>query len=332
MPSLKSYLDTTGEPTRDHVDFNPEFHHEYPRLLKIGTRDTDGTAVWITFLKGEKKASRCFDENLQLTSIHKLGTVWLPELQLDLFDGACKRDKETCRRDYLSALIEKHLSRETSSVRDCSKVLDLIPGLRSRSRKAANEDHSDTEDLSNTDNTSTLSESTEQRPTRRTRPMTRGSVEQVTETVTGRLRSKKASKRTGQEPNSDVTNITEARSFKRRKQQIPQPTQATRTVLRVSISSKPTRAPMNVLFADCGDVDTFFHKVLTEGGIKESSSMSISEISATITHSGRGHLIRRDNAEDWEFFHRDLKRAWKMEADLFIDADCEVDILVHTNI
>ena len=61
--------------------------------------------------------------------------------------------------------------------------------------------------------------------------MTSGSVEQVTETVTGRLRSKKASKPTGQEPNSDVTNITEARSFKRHKQQIPDPGRPTRAVL-----------------------------------------------------------------------------------------------------
>ena len=103
LPSLKSYLNTTGEPTRDHIDFNPELHHDYPRLLKIGTRDTDGTDVWINFLKGEKTPSRCFHENLQLTSIHKLGTVWLPELQLDLFNGECRSSKggfysERCTR------------------------------------------------------------------------------------------------------------------------------------------------------------------------------------------------------------------------------------------
>ena len=102
-----------------------------------------------------------------------------------------------------------------------------------------------------------------------------------------------------QESNEDLTDISEHRSNKRHKQQQnPNLERTVRTVLRVSISNNPIRAPVNVLLADCKDVDLLFHKVLVEGDIKESPSIKIGELSATITYSSRSHLIRRGNAND----------------------------------
>ncbi len=315
-----------GEPSRDQIDFKPEFHPNHPRLIKIGTRDTDGTAVWMTFYRGTKKTSRCFDADLQLTSVHKLGVEWLPRLQLDLFDGVCNREKEASRRDYLSDLVEEHL-KNSDIVNNGSKMLDLIPALRGRSRKDANKD------LSDTDDTLTPSGSTTQQSIRPTSSVTTRSSDPNTTSVLDRLRSNRASKRTLQEANAH--DIAEPRSARRQRQQDQQ---AVQTVLRVSISNNPARAPVNILFVDCGDVYAFFHKVLVEGGIEESPSGNIQELSdvqelsATLACNGRRHLIRRGNASDWSFFHKDLQRAWTLEARLFVDADCEVDILVHINI
>ena len=310
------------ELARDHVDFKPKFHPDHPRLLKIGTRYIDGTAVWITFWRGEKKASRYFDTNLQLTSLYKLGVEWLPEIQLDLYHGASNRMKEASRRDHLSALIDKHLS-DTGPV-DNDSTLDLIPALRHRFEKGMNEgDTLDTED------STTVPGSPKQKLTRRPRPLTEN---QIADAVASRLRSKMNSKRPVEEPIVDSTDETSLRSSKRHKQQTLLPRGTSQIVLRVSMSDSPARAPVNVLFADCGDVDELFHKVLTEGGIKESTSTTVCEISATLTCSGRRHLIRRGNASDWAFFYKDVQRAWTTEADLFLHADCEVDILVHTDI
>ena len=93
------------------------------------------------------------------------GVEWLRELQLDLFHGASKRKKEACRRGHLSALINKHLS-DTGSVNNGSTVPDLIPALRRRSRKGANED------LSDMDDSLTLSGSTNQ-------PSTQGPIDEL---------------------------------------------------------------------------------------------------------------------------------------------------------
>ena len=254
-------------------------------------------------------------------SVHKLGVKWLPRLQLRLFDGACRRDKETSRRDYLSALIEEHLSREPGPVNG-QTMLKMVPGLRRR-WKSADEDNSDTDD------TSESSGCANQRSTRSTHPMTREYRDETTKTVSACLRSKTAPKRT---PIVDLTDDTEHQSPKRRKEQSPEHMRTPQTVLRVSISNNPARAPVNILFADCGDVDALFHKVLIEGGIKESQYMNIRELSTTLTCSGRGHLIRRGNANDWDFFYKDLQRAWTREADHFVDTDFEVDILVHIDI
>ena len=64
--------------------------------------------------------------------------------------------------------------------------------------------------------------------------------------------------------------------------------------------------------------------------MKDSSSRPVREVSATFAWNGRGHLLRRGNKSDWDFFIRDLERAWERDADRFVDNDCDVDILAHT--
>ncbi len=323
--SLKNWGEAVGEPTHGHVEFKPEFHPDYPRLLKLGTRGRDRTAVWITFFKGGNKASRCLNAELELISRHKLAFKWHPQLELDLFEGVLKRDKETSRRDYLCALIEEHLSKETGAVSNVPTVLRLFPALGPKSSKDTYKDPSDTDDT-------TPSGSTSQRTIRRTRTVASGSGDKSPRPVLGSLQPKPALKRALLEPNADLSDGTEPRSSEKPRLEIPVPGgQPVQTVLRVTTSNNPARAPVNVLFAGCGDVDALFHKVLVEGGIAESLSTDIGELTATLTRSGRRHLIRRGNASDWGFFYKDLQGVWTREAGRFVDADCEVDILVHDN-
>ena len=53
-----------------------------------------------------------------------------------------------------------------------------------------------------------------------------------------------------------------------------------------------TRAPVNLVPAGFTDVDVLFHQIIVEGGIKESLSGTIREISLTFTWNGRERLLR----------------------------------------
>lgn len=49
---------------------------------------------------------------------------------------------------------------------------------------------------------------------------------------------------------------------------------------------------MNIVFAGCADVDVLFHKTIVDGGIKESLSGTIREISLTFTWNCRERLLK----------------------------------------
>ena len=102
-----------------------------------------------------------------------------------------------------------------------------------------------------------------------------------------------------------------------------------RTILRVSTSDKPARAPINVLFGNCRDVDELFHKVLSECSVSRNLASLVRELSAEFTWSGRRNLIRKGNNNDWSFFYEDLQRSWERDVNRFTDSQCEIEIMVH---
>ena len=99
-----------------------------------------------------------------------------------------------------------------------------------------------------------------------------------------------------------------------------------RTMLRVSISTRPAKAPINILLGNCRSVEELYTKILSECA---TSADTVHDISAVFAWNGRGNLIRKGNYDDWSFFYKQLQRSWERNIDNFTDDTCEVAIMVH---
>lgn len=238
------------------------------------------------FLTGRTRPSRVFNAELTLIGVHKLTFKLHPQLELDLFEGAIKRESESSRRDYLAALIEEHRLNQGDTLSSNSTILNLGPTIR---RRSTNKDLWDTE-------TSPLSGDPNLQTTRRRRRVIGGSEDQSS--VLGSLRPE-TSNRIPQANYAPSDDDSESRSSKRVRRG------GFRTVLRVSSSDNPARALVNILFTGCNDIQALFRKVIVEGGIKEFPFRAVLEMSATFTWNGRGHLLRNDDESDWGFFTRE---------------------------
>lgn len=111
-------------------------------LLRTGTRYTDDSPVWITFLKGSARPSRVLNTELTLISVHRLRFAWHLWLELSLFEGANKREMKSSRRDFLTALIDEHRLEIGDLLNDRSTILSLYSPKHLR---LSNNDHSNAE-------------------------------------------------------------------------------------------------------------------------------------------------------------------------------------------
>ena len=98
------------------------------------------------------------------------------------------------------------------------------------------------------------------------------------------------------------------------------------TILRVSTSDRPSKAPINIPLGNCRSVEEFYNKVLSECA---TSADAVYDISAVFAWNRRGNLIRKGNRDDWSFFYKQLQRFWERDIDNVTDDTCEVEIMVH---
>lgn len=91
------------------------------------------------------------------------------------------------------------------------------------------------------------------------------------------------------------------------------------TVLLVSASNQPTRAPANVPLCECGTLLQLFQTLIIECNLRGEAASELSEVSATYTWDQKQHLIRKDKSRDWKIFCEAIRKAWGKHASQFAE-------------
>ena len=71
------------------------------------------------------------------------------------------------------------------------------------------------------------------------------------------------------------------------------------TMLRVSTSDRPAKAPIDILLGNCRSVEEFYTKVLAQCA---TSADAVHNMSAVFAWNQKGKLIGKCNHDNWSFF------------------------------
>ena len=348
--------------------------------------------MWATFVGTKKQQLRYKNEMLEVVSVKDLDVVWLPQLELNVFQGKHKQEKERTRRQHIIKLIKENTADTPSSSDDTSRAstptaMILRPRPSSRKRRQTSKgiaiELSKSDDLSESDSFPSpsrlldLSEGrrlgmasggealpllgassvqTKRAPAYDVRPrkLKTTSRQAINHTTGARMDNHPTHDHTfdhaTHDPPTNHTTNTRMTDHATYRHTVDHATgarvndhatnslidhveagavsygRAIRTILRVSTSKKPAKAPINILLGNCKDVVEFYSKVLSQC---TTSADEVYELSATFTWNGRGNRIRKDNYDDWSFFYEDLQSSWKRDVNKFINGTCEIEIILH---
>lgn len=108
----------------------------------------------------------------------------------------------------------------------------------------------------------------------------------------------------------------------------------TKTILFVSASNQPGKAPVSVSLSLCRSANRVFDTLIAECGLKPEAAQKVADISATYPWSHRGHRIRRNRPEDWARLLTTIQNAWNSQGGSFEadeDGECKVDLMIHVD-
>ncbi len=103
-----------------------------------------------------------------------------------------------------------------------------------------------------------------------------------------------------------------------------------KTVLLVTASNEPNKAPITVPFTACRTSEQLFSTLINEQGLRSEAGKKVKQISATYTWNQKRHGIRRGRPEDWDRFCKAVRKAWESESDKFED-ECEIEMMLHVD-
>ena len=297
----------------------------------------------MTIVGSEQQQLRYLNHTLDVVSMKDLDVIWHPHLELNVFQGRHDKEKERTRRQHIIKLIEDSTTNasipsEDTSCPDTSRPgtptpmsLRLRPSTRKRRQTNIDTviDDLDSDGLSDSDSFPSPSKLINLYGGRRLKkacdeealPLLRVSTVETERASAYDVQPGKSGRSSGHM----IDHATSSLIDRVEGQTVPSKG-IHRTILRVSTSNKPAKAPMNILLGACRNVDEFYSKVLSQC---TTSADEVPELSAVFTWNGRGNLIRKGNHDDWSFFYEDLQRSWKRDIDNFPDGTCEIEIMLH---
>lgn len=107
-----------------------------------------------------------------------------------------------------------------------------------------------------------------------------------------------------------------------------------KTVLVISASNRPEKAPVTISLSLCRSPDQLFDTLLTERGLKPEVANKVLDISATYPWDRPPHGIRKGRPEDCSRFLDTVQKAWHSRGSEFEEdeeGECKIGMMIHVD-
>lgn len=334
------------------------FHPHKPHTLLVGTSRNDGKDAWLSLTERpnqpRKYRLKFFNHRSILHTEDQLKVDWFDEFKYSKFAESDKdaHYQRRMQRQHLHGIIQEHEaqvkgqggpSRQASNTgaarsprrgvaegtsgaaSTAGASLNATSNKRrrdSRRKSPAVESHESSD--SSDDDVPIKAAKQPRRATVPAGPVATTTSESSNEVEVLSIRPRRP------EPTDETQSTTTANVFS--------PSEIAATTLLVSASDQPTQDPVCVPFRKCPThkkffetLNTLFEELITLWNLQGKATSGFNKVLVRYAWNQKSQVMRRGNNDDWEYFLRNLEKAWKKESKLFEVDGCEIGLLLHVN-